>query len=148
MSDLEKTILRSFYDFNEGRRSRPNHTEYDLKFRGSDRAKNEFAHYLTKLKNEEYLTFVDSKTFLPGGMRDEEYRNSIAMIFTDEVKITDKTKIMFEPKMDKVTRTAKAEGKDFVKTVNNNVKSHFAKVVSGIIILLIAYFLLQFLELF
>lgn len=148
MGDLEKSILKDFHDFHLGKRSKPIHTEYNLKHKGSKRAPHEFAHYLLKLKKEGFLDFEDSKVIHPGGIRDEEYNNSVAMVFTDNIEVTDKTMKLFKPKVEKVGGILKDQSKDFGKTVNNEVKGYFAKAVAGIIILGILLIILKVLDLF
>lgn len=148
MSELEKKILKDFYEFREGKRKKPIHTEYNLKYKGTKRAKHEFANYLIKLKEEGFLTFADSKVIVPGGIRDEEYMNSVAIIFTEYVKVTDKTKEIFELKRNKVAKVITNETKDVGKIVSNEVKNYAGKAIASLIIFGLLLLLLNFIEFF
>lgn len=94
------------------------------------------------------MDFDDSKVIHSGGIRDEEYNNSVVMVSTDNIEVTDKTKNLFKPKVEKVGGILKDQSKDFGKTVNREVKGYFAKVLAGIIILVILLIILKVLELF
>lgn len=144
MSDLEKEILKAFYEYNKKLRSKPNKDDFDLKHKG-ERSKHEFAHYLVKLRKEGYLSFDESKTIIIGGLRDEEYLNSVAYIITEKIETTGKVDELFEKRSSKVNKNLKLEARDFGRKVKNEVSNYFAKGVAGVIILIIFMLLARFL---
>lgn len=142
MNDLEKDILRAFYEFNKRLRKRPPIPgEFNLENKGTKREKHEYAYYLLKLKKEGYLNFDETKTIIPGGKRDEVYLNSVAYFIPDKIEITDKVESLFEKKTTKIKRKvnvfAKSELKLFCDKVKNIVYDYFAKFVASLIILII-----------
>jgi len=134
LSKLEIELLLDIYEMDINLGERINENSYELIEQDPKERRQEFIHYLLKLKRFGRIDFDESKTFVCGGIRSEKYRTNVVMIWPENIHILEKgIQEVEEAKktvMDKVKETAKQGVKEIGSKVYDEVKDWTSKTIS------------------
>lgn len=126
-------------------RPKPHEGNFNLKYKNTSRAKNEFAYILMELQKQGYLWFSESEVFIRGGQRDPDFNINVVSINTDRIETTALTDEILKSKTvklkDGTLKHTKSFGSKFMEEFINQFAGGLAKFVWYILLLLAGYVL-------
>lgn len=137
---VEENILENLYDRFLVYAELINSDDYNFSEPvGRDRVQ-ECASYLKNLKEVGYVDFPEN-IFSTGGRINQKYRNNVVMIFTEEIRITEKGKLYIAEKRQTVARKIKNNVQNIMKKTVEIISNRIAGFLASVIMIVVIGFI-------